>query len=650
MSNVHRLAIGLVSLLLVVASAPAQTPGTQDPSKLFPDIELPEGLPPEAALPILLEELNKRLQTANQTIGALRSENEVLRSQVGDVPSAAKLDADITNKIDQLVQIYGLTGELGDPDPLRETLKGGLFFSGSFRSRLDARWNNSDFAFGGASGSSSQAGPLDDEGWGGIGRFRIGIGASLLPKDSPTSLRAFTEFQAFGRFASQGASYTGRGLGAPNSIEDFALAQIYQGYIELTDFLAPELQFTIGRQEIALGNEFLLGANEFDHGRTLDALLVNWGNGKKAGEGRVELNGFAAKLAPSSVQTQSFGINTVDVLDGDNLYGVFAAFDRDLESLGGGEGKKARLTLEAYVMYFTSTNRPSGFASGVDNFTVGNFGFGGRESDLIAGEFWTIGTRAQLARVAVGPGLLTSSVEVAGQFGDRFDPINGGLQGVEVINRDLSSWGSEITINYWLKPPTQDGFTVLHTSYYRAEGGNQPGADGNAGFTPLFQTRNRGVSLENDVSVLPSQPYYPLGARVGILGIIPVTNVHAFSLGVAHRWAETWEFGASYTAAWNDNPGGEAAGGPTFNQGLVYGDGFLGHEFDVGISRRFTSTTGAGARKPVSAIFSAQAGLFIPSDDATARSIYAASQRADLGGSAEDDIALGVWVQLDLWF
>jgi hypothetical protein len=166
-------------------------------------------------------------------------------------------------------------------------------------------------------------------------RTRLGLLAAVNP-----NVRAFVQFQDSRAFGDQPSTMTGRS----NAID------LHQGYLELGGTLAETpLLLRAGRQEIALGNERLVGAVGWSNtGRSFDgARLILGGR-----ESRLLTTAFVATLAEShavgaangqTLDSDSWfgGIQTTwkGLLEGYALYdrnGRFSAFtDVDRATLGG---------------------------------------------------------------------------------------------------------------------------------------------------------------------------------------------------------------------------------------------------------------------------------------------------------------------------
>jgi hypothetical protein len=181
--------------------------------------------------------------------------------------------------------------------------------------------------------------------------------------------------------------------------------EIYQGYIEMNEIADYPLSIRVGRQELALGNQWLVGLNDsasYFRGLSFDGVLISYATDM------VAVHGMWMKLA------ETFGDFSEDDVD---LYGVYGSY-LGLEDV----------TIDAYWIYIEDDIPLIGGGT-VDHHTVGLRGAG-----------------------AVGA--FDFEAEVAYQFGD-----------VDMDDVDLGAWGGNVELGYtfdvaWMPRPYL-GFAYL---------------------------------------------------------------------------------------------------------------------------------------------------------------------------------------------
>ncbi len=130
--------------------------------------------------------------------------------------------------------------------------------------------------------------------------------------DFTQDVSAFIEFDYYNHWGDDfrsnyltGADWRG---GQNNNVD------LYQGYIEAKDMWGTPLSMRVGRQELAFGNQLLVGVNDTSSlytGLSFDALRLSFANDM------VSIDAVAAKLA------ESYG----DFLEDDvDLYGIYASY------------------------------------------------------------------------------------------------------------------------------------------------------------------------------------------------------------------------------------------------------------------------------------------------------------------------------------
>jgi len=129
--------------------------------------------------------------------------------------------------------------------------------------------------------------------------------------DFTQNVSAFVEFDYYDWWGEDFRSDYLTGADYRGGSNDVAL---YQAYIEAQYLWDTPLSVRVGRQELALGSQFLVGVNDVSHsftGLSFDAVNVAYTTEL------VALNAFAAKLAETM---GDFGENDVDV------YGLYASY------------------------------------------------------------------------------------------------------------------------------------------------------------------------------------------------------------------------------------------------------------------------------------------------------------------------------------
>jgi hypothetical protein len=459
------------------------------------------------------------------------------------------------------------------PDPERlaptrgifESLEGGLFFTGLFRSRFEGRVNNVDFNPGDSG--------LDDSGYGFNGRFRLGFGA-VLYKDASTStdtraeprgfqVTALTEFQSYGTFANNSFVNVPSATGLPVPFafniltEPFEDVGIYQGYLYLQKVLDRSINLKVGRQELVFGNELILGNNSFYEGTVHDGLLVNL-------DKKDDL-GFRLSFGYAKAAAADGGIATsVKSFDEDEFAVLYAE-----------TYPTSNLRIDAYALYYNARSAEN------DIFVTGStaFIFDGALTPPILGSHWTLGARVLATEIDLFGGPLTLNAEAAFQTGEETSTAAG--------RRSIHGWTTEFIAN-WRIPPATEGLKPIATLAYLYAGGGEPGTGGDIGFQPLFVNRHF-ESLEINARDDKSRVYYSGGGRYGNMDEIPLFNVHAIKAALSIEPTSRVEVGAAYIFAVAADDQG-------------YGSGVYGHEIDLYASYAFSNNLQ----------FAANAGVFFP--------------------------------------
>jgi hypothetical protein len=530
---------------------------------------------------------------------------EELETRLGEMAAqdrAVQIDQAISDRVrfytkPDAVKLYPSKG-------LFESVEGGLFFTGLFRSRFEARVDNVDF--------NSEDTGLDDSGYGFNGRFRLGFGAALYREvldgaesrdESPRRLQvtALTEFQSYGTFANN--SYvnvpSAAGLPVPFAFniltEPFEDVGLYQGYLYFQKLLDESVNIKVGRQEMVFGNELILGNNSFYDGTVHDGLVVSL-------DRKLE-NDWRLSFAYAKQAASDSGIaSSVKSFDEDEFFTFYGEiFPSD------------ELQIDAYALYYNAR-------SGVnDIFVTGStaFIFDGALTPPILGRHWTIGSRVQATKLEALGGRLTLSGEAAFQFGEDDSSAAG--------RRSIHGWTAEFVSNFRFEEDSD--LKPIATVAYLYAGGGEPGANGAIGFQPLFVNRHF-EALQLNAREVTEKIYYPGGGRYGNMDEIPLFNIHTFKAAVSVEATRGVEIGAAYIfAATADDQG--------------YGTGVYGHEFDVFASYTYSNNLQ----------FAANFGVFFPGKTARDFSnLLFFSDPASPNLASGSEVALSFYLQALLQF
>ena len=232
-------------------------------------------------------------------------------------------------------------------------------------------------------------------------RTRLNVTADFT--DDVTVFIELDNYYNWGTATRQSNPFGANALGAAFGIDD---VDMYQGYIEMREAWGQPLTIRIGRQEIVLGNEWLVGNNDtaaFFTGLSFDGVTARWdfdgGN----------ILGWATKV----VEAEFIGFAPTGEADGDaDFYGLYFTYDA-LEVFD----------LEAYYMYL----RDATF------FGVGNPAGIGDE----VGHVHTVGARIY-GRVSG----FDYDVQAAYQFGETAD------FGAPPTDIDIDAWAVDATVGY----------------------------------------------------------------------------------------------------------------------------------------------------------------------------------------------------------
>jgi len=173
-------------------------------------------------------------------------------------------------------------------------------------------------------------------------RSRIGLAAAANSK-----IRLFAQVQDSRLFGS-GDPLIGRGtLDGRAPVLDF-----HQAYFEVDSLFNAPLTAKVGRQELAFGNERLIGAVAWHNvGRTFDAGRLSY----RFGKGRGRLDAFASRLVGN--RFESFG---------QNLYGLWGTF-----------GKSKAVKVEAFALLDNNSEKiesgPDAGDAQLQRYTAGTY-------------------------------------------------------------------------------------------------------------------------------------------------------------------------------------------------------------------------------------------------------------------------------------
>jgi hypothetical protein len=498
-----------------------------------------------------LRQLESKLESVLSELQAVKSENQELRGTV------ARLSDDMAARTDEPAgdqsELERAINDLrkSEPTTFSEqpllTRKNGfidhMIWGGEWRTRVDYRHNTADLLD-----------DIDDDGVRLDYRFNLGLGFVFQPEQreggAVPKIRTWFEIQAAGRGANNTAESIPSGLGV--SVGDFAtrdndldIVRLYQAWIELDNMFSTEgLRLTIGRQEIRLGSELIIGTNEFFTGTVHDAVRLDFDI--EAIQGKFHT--FYAKEAASDGQVPP-GLSTGGLSNGR----FRSSGDEDeLAAFYSEWGFLKPLSLDLYYIYYNA--RSAGSSIAPDNQTSPNdpavdaFGL-----STLEGQINTIGTWLHEDDMLLDG--LYLGLETAFQFGEAED------------GDSLDSFLVEFTGEYAL-PVESDMAPSVYFSYYFAEG---PDAGLRNGFSTFFISRHNNVPVFNG----EHGPF----SRFGNVDMIPSLNVHVFQLGFRFNPDPNWTLGLSYLYSMANHSRSPFTINPL---GTVFlDDRGIGHEIDL---------------------------------------------------------------------
>lgn len=290
--------------------------------------------------------------------------------------------------------------------------------------------------------------------------------------------------------------------------------EVYQSYIEASEMWGQPLMVRIGRQEIALGSQWLVGTNDAKSlytGLSFDGVLVNYATDM------VSVSAFDAKLAETSPIEE----------DGDvDLYGVYASY-LGIEDM----------TIDAYWLYVRDPR-------------------GVRNVDLDTTQLHTIGLRG-----AGTIGAFDLEAEAAYQFGDG-EKLPGNPLDLSWDNdaTDINAWAGNLEVGYTFDM-TYTPRVYLGGAYFGA------GDDEDVAFNRLFSNWeysefvdvNANLSnawiLRAGVSAMPTEDIELLLAATYLASVEPTKTLqHFWPWNLAELDSELgWELGLYMTYNYSED-------------------------------------------------------------------------------------------------
>lgn len=492
----------------------------------------------------------ERIKKLEDLVQKLTTENQSLKTTVDELQT--KVAESGTDGLEAKIQEV-----LAEGDPKTYITRtnilnrsGGVFdhmlFGGEWRTRVDYRNNTADLLDS-----------VDDNGVRLDYRFNLGVGFSF--KDQTTESRhvpnvtTWFEVQAAGRGANNTAEDIPSGIAT--SVGEFStrdndldLIRLYQAYVEFENmFNADGFNLKIGRQEIRLGSELLIGTNDFFTGTVHDSVRFDWQIESLTGK----WTAFYAKEAAADGQFVN-GLSTGGLLtsrfrssgDEDELAGIYYAKNKWLDPV----------YFDLYYMYFNarsgdSTTRPVNVTSPNDP-AVDAFGL-----NTLGGQIHSLGTWFR------GQDLITDGLYLGLEFSYQL--------GHDEDHNGRDAMLIEFTSDY--KLPVDDYNPHIFFSYYFAEGADSNDRLAQNGFKPLF------ISRHNNDPVFDHQ-YGPY-SRFGNVDMIPSENVHVFQGGFKFDPFEYWTMGVTYLFAMANHSTNPFTLNPI---GTVFlDDRGIGHEIDL---------------------------------------------------------------------
>ena len=288
---------------------------------------------------------------------------------------------------------------------------------------------------------------------------------------------------------------------------------LYQGWIQIDQLFGwDSFSARVGRQEMILGTELLLGDNDFYTGQSYDGARLMWNHETWS------INAFYFKLVENNFFNSPFGIPVDGESFDTNLLG--AAFNYKTEGWGGFDIYMLRY--QGLDDYFGSSLYPG---SGIDTY----------------GARW--GNSAE-------KGLFDWNIEYAIQSGD-YDIPTGGVGG-PTTNVDLSS----DVIEGWLGVNFRPGNSHHRFNVgYLAASGDDPTTTDDETFFPLFGDSNEynrlgnldnfGLSNVEDISVAYTGAFAE-GKHTFMLAVHQLALDQPFTVGGEDDLGMAWDLNYMY--------------------------------------------------------------------------------------------------------
>ena len=529
------------------------------------------------------EALQRDVDSLRRQIGMAIADHDRLAADQRDIHDRANGETLTADGLE--LRLNTLANEIASTSASQvNSIANPITFFGNFRNRLYYT-DNRDFGNNGQSqgngggqlsgGSGGPDNPGDDRGTALIGCYLIGFDFQF--DRNVTTHFAVQAHGAFGNGDTPGSETFNSGpifdnnvLGNQSGVLDEI--DLYEGWIQFDNVFGKKgLSWRTGRQEIALGNEFIFGNNDFFTGETFDGTRLhyeaeNW-----------DLNVFYLTLAfNDSFSTRNHPYPSGGKgFDDDTIFGIYFEW----------KGSRA-LNADVYYLFFDGNAGRSRGTLG-NSLSAAQFGDLTLESGVNA-FYHTFGARV-FGVLSVADGL-DYNVELAYQTGD--------LQDTTV---DVEGVALEVEVGILLSQANQ---TRLFTRFLYSEGGNSD----DTGFIPQFMERH---------AYAEEGGWTGYRARYGLMNIIPLENVITVQVGGYTDIAPEWTIGATVLWATLDR-----------SNSLVVGrDDDIGVEIDVWVEHRYSQNTlatfGVGIFLPDDAAPLPKSTASLSGEDDTAFLFYA---------------------------
>lgn len=417
----------------------------------------------------------------------------------------------------------------GSGKPIGEAIKS-ITFKGELRTRLEV-WSNLNDA---DDDLKDNADFFDV-------RERLGLGFELLDDVS-----AYIEVQGSHVWGGD------NGVNQPALVGDDDDVEVFLAYVDVGTTLPiagstgteMELNIRIGRQEMTLPGEMLLGDNSRYDGRSIDGLHFSTDDGAGLG-----LGFMYARLVENDILESSTGtlpiertqrVNKVDADADADLYGLYAVYTGLQDA-----------TIDAYLIYLTSRED-----DGTGDALYGTYGDQNR---------WTFGARGAFDG-KIGDQDMDGHAEIAVQFGDVGD------------DDDISAVAAELEVG-WIYQKDQEWQIRLATGLNYATGDDDAADDDQERFNPLL----------GDVE-----------GRLGRADVIILSNIFAWYLEATAKPTADTELGIAFLMFTAEEEDDVVAGGVA--RGAGADDDAIGNELDIwgayDVTDNFALSTGLSVLMP----------------------------------------------------